>query len=94
MQASYTDSSFYNMYYRNSTINEPKGNNGVIAAAQGKKQLRFANDTGDQDDSNFGLDEPSMAGGIGSENVSQRTTGIGFKGIGKKNAQLTNYSGA
>ena len=29
MQASYTESSFYNMYYRNSTINEPKASAGA-----------------------------------------------------------------
>ena len=41
MHASYTESSFYNMYYRNSTINNPPGVTG------GGKKLRFANEAGD-----------------------------------------------
>eukprot|EP00347_Sterkiella_histriomuscorum_P023700 403333690 len=85
MRASYTDSSFYNMYYRNSTINDPKtGGAGINQQnVQNKKQLRFANDTGDQDDSNFGLDMPSLDD-LGSENGTMRGTAQGFKGIGKK----------
>lgn len=60
MHASYLESSFYNMYYRNSTINDPKA---------GNKKLRFANENSsnmnnnnnlDQDESNFGLEVPTL----------------------------------
>jgi len=43
MHTSYLESSFYNMYYRNSTINDPKA---------GNKKLRFAN----ENNSNNNLD--------------------------------------
>ncbi|CDW89488.1 UNKNOWN [Stylonychia lemnae] len=74
MQASYMESSFYNMYYRNSVLNDPKG---------GSKKLRFAGDI-DQDDSNFGLDVPSLEI---ADSLDKKTQG---KPLIKKNTKLSN----
>lgn len=78
MQASYMESSFYNMYYKNSTINNPNG---------GNKKIRFANDTGDQDDSNFGLEVPSLEG-VGE--INQLKPGFNAKTQLKKSPKNEN----
>lgn len=60
MSASYMESSFYNVFYKNQIINSPN-----------TKKIRFATQNliidsnltgGDQDDSNFGLDPPAIDG--------------------------------
>jgi hypothetical protein len=84
MHASYTESSFYNMYYRNSTINDPKG----TAVQGGGKKLRFANESGGTDDSNFGLDAPTMDG-IAGEGMNMKNLGsIGLKNLNSKKSSM------
>ncbi len=68
MQASYLESSFYNVYYKNSQM---------AGALGGSKKIRFAED---HDESNFGLEPPALENG---QELAMKT-GIGFKSGFKK----------
>lgn len=68
MHASYLESSFYNVYYKNSQM---------ASGTQNNKKIRFAED---QDESNFGLEPPTLENG---QDLAMKT-GIGFKSGFKK----------
>lgn len=75
MQASYVESSFYNIYYKNSQNNMGNGQ----THNNNSKKLRFAPDV-DTEESAFGFDPPAVESG----NEIAMKTGIGFKSGFKK----------